>query len=102
MESRRSGRSQNQAGIVRKKNGVVRPVETLERRLLLAVTPVSYKTPTETTITTTGATVIAASVGDINKDNIPDFVALGGASALGLAYAATPFTASSTGTFTPL
>ncbi|HEY8746459.1 MAG TPA: hypothetical protein VIM11_00685, partial [Tepidisphaeraceae bacterium] len=74
----------------------------LEPRRLLAATTVSFVSPVETSITGTGAPSIAVGIGDVNGDNIPDFVALGGASALGLAFAAQPFTSSSAGVFTPL
>src|SRR5258707_14565104 len=72
-------------------------IEALEGRVLLAVTAVTFSNPVETTITGTGAPIIATDVGDLNGDGVPDIVALGGASALGLAFAAQPFIGSATG-----
>src|SRR5579859_7816689 len=100
MHLRRSGGGRSTGNPNSRKNGVLRPVESLEQRLLMAVTAVTYGNPAETAITFGGAPVIAVDVGDVNGDGVSDFVALGGASALGLAFTARPFTGSSNGTFT--
>src|SRR5665213_3647774 len=82
------------------KRALLHLAEALEGRRLLAATPLSYAAPVQTQISTTGAPVIGADVGDLNGDGIPDVVALDGASALGLAFTAQPFLGAAKGTFT--
>ena len=76
-------------------------VEALEERRMLAAAVLNYNPPVQTQISTTGAPVIGADVGDLNGDGIPDLVALDGVSEVGLAFTAQPFIGTAKGTFTP-
>src|SRR3954470_18820766 len=72
--------------------------EMLERRVMLAVTPVSLTPVAGQTVSAAGGPLIDVALGDITGDSISDFVGLGGQGIV--PFQAVPYQVSAGGTAT--